>query len=135
METIDPRPLPPWRREAFAEVEIEPDREAARERAETIGTRAGIVVYSDASGRQGHVGAAVAAVDDNLEVIESQHIYVGPMDRWSVGDLNMPIQLNSVLMRQIVKMFGSRRHIDVSPKTMLMQPLRQTVLSCNSCHL
>jgi ribonuclease HI len=84
LETIDPRPLPPWRHEAFAEVEIEPDREVARERAEIIGSRADVVVYSDASGRQGHVGAAVAALDDNLEVIEPQQIHIGPMDRWSV---------------------------------------------------
>jgi hypothetical protein len=26
IEKIDPNPLPPWRREAFSEVEIEPDR-------------------------------------------------------------------------------------------------------------
>jgi hypothetical protein len=84
LETIDPRPLPPWRCEAFAEIEIEPDREVARERAETIGIRADVVVYSDASGRQGHVGAAVAALDDNLEVTGPQQIHVGPMDRWPV---------------------------------------------------
>ena len=84
LEVVDPRPLPPWRREPFTEIEIEQDREVARERAETIGTRADIVVYSDASGRQEHVGAAVAALGDNLEVIEPQQIHVGPMDRWSV---------------------------------------------------
>jgi hypothetical protein len=84
LETIDPRPLPPWRREAFAEVEIEPDREVARERAETISTRADIVVYSDAFGRQGHLGAAVAGLHDNLEVVEPQQIHVEPIDRWSV---------------------------------------------------
>jgi hypothetical protein len=71
LETVDPRPLPPWRREAFAEIEIRPDREVARERAEIIGTRTDVVVYSDASGRQRHVSAAIAALDDNLDVIES----------------------------------------------------------------
>jgi len=40
--------------------------------------------YSDASVREGHLGAAAVAVDDKLEVIESQQIQVGPMDRWSV---------------------------------------------------
>lgn len=60
LETMHPKPLPPWQCEVFAEVEIEPDREVARERAETIMTRTDVVVYSDASGRQGHVGAAVA---------------------------------------------------------------------------
>ena len=43
-----------------------------------------IVVYSDASGREGHLGAAVVALDSNLETVESQQIQVGPMDRWSV---------------------------------------------------
>ncbi|KAI3096011.1 hypothetical protein CBS147333_9647 [Penicillium roqueforti] len=84
LETIDPRPLPPWRAESFAEIEIGSDRETARERAETVGSRSAIVVYSDASEREGHLGAAIAVLDNNLEVIESQQIQVGPMDRWSV---------------------------------------------------
>jgi ribonuclease HI len=42
------------------------------------------VVYSDASGRKGHLGAAVVVLDGNLETVESQQIQVGPMDRWSV---------------------------------------------------
>jgi ribonuclease HI len=84
LETIDPRPLPPWRAEAFTEIEIESDREIARERAETIRSISELVIYSDASGRQGHLGAAVVALDDNLEVIEAQQAQVGPMDRWSV---------------------------------------------------
>ena len=84
LETIDPRPLPPWRTETFTEIEIETDRETARERAEAVRSTSDIVVYSDASGREGHLGAAVVALDDNLEVIESQQVQVGPMDRWSV---------------------------------------------------
>jgi hypothetical protein len=36
LETIDPRPLPPWQVKGFTEIEIGPDREAARERAETV---------------------------------------------------------------------------------------------------
>jgi ribonuclease HI len=43
-----------------------------------------IVVYSDASGSEGHLGAAVAALDNSPEAIESQQVQVGPMDRWSV---------------------------------------------------
>ena len=42
------------------------------------------MVYSNTSGRKGHLGAAVAALDKNLEVIESQQVQVGPIDRWSV---------------------------------------------------
>jgi hypothetical protein len=84
LETIDPRPLAPWRPDAFKEVEIEPDREIAIEK--TLATRAisDIVVYSDASGHHGHLGAAVVTLDKDQEVIESHQIQVGPMDQWSI---------------------------------------------------
>ena len=84
LETIDPRPLPPWRAEAFAEIEIKSDRETARERAETIRATSDLIVYSDASGREGHLGAAIVTLNESDEVIESQQVQVGPMDRWSV---------------------------------------------------
>jgi hypothetical protein len=48
LETIDPRPLPPWRADAFIEIEIETKRETARERADTVRTTSDIAVYSDA---------------------------------------------------------------------------------------
>lgn len=81
LETIDPRPLPPWRTESFTDIEIGSDRETARKRSETVGPISAIVVYSDASGREGYLGAAVVALDKNLEVIESQQDQVGLMDR------------------------------------------------------
>ncbi|KAI3111219.1 hypothetical protein CBS147330_9922 [Penicillium roqueforti] len=84
LETIDPRPLPPWRTESFTEIEIGSDRETARERAKAIRSTPAIVIYSDASGREGHLGATIVALDNNLEAIESQQIQVGPMDQWSV---------------------------------------------------
>ncbi|OGE46524.1 hypothetical protein PENARI_c208G11671 [Penicillium arizonense] len=84
VETIDPRPLPPWRAESFTDIEFGSDRETAREQADMVRSTSAIVVYSDASGREGHLGAAVVALDNNLEVIESQQVQVGPMDRWSV---------------------------------------------------
>ncbi|KAJ5240343.1 reverse transcriptase [Penicillium citrinum] len=84
LETIDPRPLPPWRVDPFTEIEIGHDRETARERAETVRNATDIVVYSDASGREGHLGAAVVTLNDDDEATESQQIQVGPMDRWSV---------------------------------------------------
>lgn len=84
LEMIDPQLLPPWRPEAFAEIEIEPDRRIAMDRAKTTQSSSDIVVYSDASGRQGHLGAAAAALDSSLAVTESLQIQVGPMDRWSV---------------------------------------------------
>ncbi|MDN6490718.1 MAG: hypothetical protein L0K41_10005 [Yaniella sp.] len=84
LETIDPRPLPPWRADAFAKIEIESDREIARERADTARSTSDAIVYSDASGLKDHLGVAVVALDANLEVVGSEQIQVGPMDRWSV---------------------------------------------------
>jgi ribonuclease HI len=84
LEIIDPRPLPPWRSDAFTEIELEHDRETARERAEVARKTSDIVVYSDASGREGHLGAAIVALNDDDKVTESEQIQVGPMDRWSV---------------------------------------------------
>lgn len=84
LETINPCPLPPWRAEAFTEIVVVLDREAAAERAETTQLTSDIVVYSDASGREGYLGAAVTALNGNLETIKSQQVQVGPIDRWSV---------------------------------------------------
>ena len=84
LETIDPRPLPPWRLDPFAEIEIGSDRETAAQKAETTRSTSDVVVYSDASGRQDHLGAAAVALDNNQEILEAQQVQVGPMSRWSV---------------------------------------------------
>lgn len=84
LEMIDPTPLPPWRPEAFSKIEIEPDRETAIEKAEALHSHSDIVIYSDASGRQGHLGAAAVALNRNLGINQFLQIQVGPMDRWSV---------------------------------------------------
>jgi ribonuclease HI len=84
IEMIDPTPLPPWRKEAFSEIEIESDREIALERAEVARSTADIVVYSDASGREGHLGAAATVLDESLGTTDSIQVQVGPMERWSV---------------------------------------------------
>ncbi|KAJ5839483.1 uncharacterized protein N7525_004671 [Penicillium rubens] len=67
-----PRPLLPWRAESFTDIEIGLDRETARERAESVRSTSTIVVYSDTSGCDSHLGAATAALDNNLQIIESQ---------------------------------------------------------------
>lgn len=74
LETIDPSPLPPWRTEPLTEVEIGSDWETAVERAEATRSTSDIVVYSDASGREGHLGAAIVALDNDLQVVESKQV-------------------------------------------------------------
>lgn len=83
LETIGPSPLLPLRAEPFAEIEVGSDRETALERAKTVRSTSNVVVYSDASEHKGHLGAAVVALNGNLETVESQQIQVGPMDWWS----------------------------------------------------
>jgi hypothetical protein len=43
-----------------------------------------MVLYSDASGREGHLGAAAAVLDGSLETTVSVQVQIGPMDRLSV---------------------------------------------------
>lgn len=51
------------------------------ERAKAARSKSDGVVYSDASGRQGHLGAAATALNNSLETTESLQIQVGPIDR------------------------------------------------------
>ncbi|KAI9044045.1 uncharacterized protein KD926_001867 [Aspergillus affinis] len=71
-------------KDAFSEININPDREAAELEAATLRDSPGIVVYSDASGHHGQLGAAAVALKDNLEVAVRRKICVGPMEHWSV---------------------------------------------------
>lgn len=84
LETIDPRPLPPWRLDPFVEIEVGSDREVAGEQSEAVRSTSGIAVYADASGRDGHLGTALVALNEDMKMVESQHIQVRPMDRWLV---------------------------------------------------
>lgn len=68
---IDLTPLPLWRNEAFSEIEIESDREVAIERAGATRVTIDIMVYSDALGRHGHLGAVAAVLNDSLEISDS----------------------------------------------------------------
>ncbi|KAJ5666542.1 uncharacterized protein N7477_008990 [Penicillium maclennaniae] len=74
LETIDPRPLPPWRPDPFTEIKVGLDREIARERAETVRLTSDIVVYSDASGRDSHLGVAAITLNNNIDVVKSQQV-------------------------------------------------------------
>lgn len=84
IETIDPTRFPPWRPEAISKIEIGPDRGVAIEQAEAARSTSDIIVYSDSSGRQGHLGAAATTLNDGIGTAEYLQIRVGPIERWSV---------------------------------------------------
>src|SRR5699024_6686248 len=84
LETIDPKPQPPWQTPAFMEIEIEPDREKAQAESLIRQAAPGITGYSDASGQQDNLGAAAVALDKDNNIIRSRQICVGSMEYWSV---------------------------------------------------
>ncbi|OKO90284.1 hypothetical protein PENSUB_13417 [Penicillium subrubescens] len=82
-----------------------------------------IVVCPDASGSEGHLGAAVVAFDDNHEPIESQQVQVEPMDRWLVHVAEL-----IDIYHAISSVFKIAHH---RPRTADSGPTRATVL-CDS---
>ncbi|KAI3047626.1 hypothetical protein CBS147353_11740 [Aspergillus niger] len=84
LETIDHTPLAPWRAQAFAEIEIEPNREQAKENAAARRDMPGTTVFSDASGQQNHLGAAAVALNGDLKASEWRQVSIGSMEHWSV---------------------------------------------------
>jgi ribonuclease HI len=84
LETIDPKPLAPWQEQSLVEIEIESDREKANESAATRRAMPGNTIFSDASGQQNQLGAAAAAVDEDLQASESRQVSIGSMEHWSV---------------------------------------------------
>ncbi|THC88360.1 hypothetical protein EYZ11_012191 [Aspergillus tanneri] len=84
LETIDPRPLAPWRTPAFTEIDIEHDREKAKAKALAREMTNSITVFSDASGQHNQLGAAAVALDQSLQIIGSRQICIGSMECWSV---------------------------------------------------
>ncbi|KAL3246539.1 hypothetical protein ABHI18_012698 [Aspergillus niger] len=84
LETIDPKPLAPWRSQPFTEIEIEPDREKAQANALAQQSTTSITVFSDASGKENQLGAAAVALDHNRQITGSRQISIGSMEHWSV---------------------------------------------------
>ncbi|XP_024085694.1 uncharacterized protein LOC106673621 [Cimex lectularius] len=84
LETIDPKPMIPWDPPGFVEIDIEPDRERAKDKATALQASSNMVVFSDASGQNNHLGAAAVMLDHNQEVIESRQLSIGSMANWSV---------------------------------------------------
>jgi DNA repair protein RadC len=81
---IDLRPPAPWRAEAFTEIDIEPDREKAKDKAMSRRISDGISVFSDTSGKSNCLGAAAVALDQDQKIIASRQVSIGSMEHWSV---------------------------------------------------
>ena len=71
LETINPRPQPPWQTPAFMEIKIQPDREKAQAESLIRQAAPSITVYSDASGQQDNLGMAAVALDKDRNIIQS----------------------------------------------------------------
>jgi hypothetical protein len=84
LETIDPRPLAPWGPPIFEEINIESDRDKASEKATALLVRPSMVIYSDASANQSHLGAAAVMLDQDQKIIESRQISIGSTKHWSI---------------------------------------------------
>jgi ribonuclease HI len=84
LEIINPKPQQPWQTPAFTEIDIEPDREKAMDKASARQKTAGITISSDASGQHNELGAAAVALDHNQKILHSRQICIGSMEHWSV---------------------------------------------------
>lgn len=83
LETIDPRPLVPWRQRAFEAIDID-DGETATQKIIDIMSTPETVVFSDASGKKGNLGAAAVILDGQNRVKKSWQASVGSAKHWSV---------------------------------------------------
>ena len=84
LETIDPRPLAPWDPPVFEDIIIDSDRDEAEKKAMALIATQSIIVYSDASADQNHVGAAAVVLDHDQMMIEHQKISIGSKTQWSI---------------------------------------------------
>jgi ribonuclease HI len=84
LETIDPTPITPWESPPFIEIDIEPERDKANEKATALLASPRAVIYSDASGKKGLLGAAAVTVDREQTVADSRQVSIGSMTNWSV---------------------------------------------------
>jgi ribonuclease HI len=114
LETIDPKPICPWSLPAFVEIDIEPDRDKAKDEATALAASPGIVVYSDASGRNNQLGAAAVQLNENQEVVESRQLSVGPMTNWSVHAAELIGIFYAISL--VLKTVNLRRNAAITPE-------------------
>lgn len=83
LETIEPKALVPWRQPAFEAMDID-DAEAATRTIIDIMSAPETLVFSDASGKKGNLGAAAVILDGQNRMKESWQASVGSTKHWSI---------------------------------------------------
>ena len=84
MERIDTCPDPPWEDRPFDLICIEADREAAAAEVAKATRDPNTAIYTDASAKDGSLGAAVVMLDQNETVCMARPIVVGSCSKWTV---------------------------------------------------
>jgi hypothetical protein len=77
LETIDRKPLKPWREPVFDKIDIENDREMAIQKVATLMNTPETVIFSDVSAKESNLGVAVVVLDQHNNVQKSQKISIG----------------------------------------------------------
>jgi hypothetical protein len=68
LETLDPRPLEPWKPPATEWIHIPTDKEHAVQLAKNLKNTSQIVIYTDASARKSKVRAAAVTLGEQGEI-------------------------------------------------------------------
>jgi hypothetical protein len=83
-ETIDPRLLAPWRQPVFQVIDIDDDREEARQKIDSLMNAPETVIYCDRSEKKKNLGAAAVVLDRHSKVKRSWQASIGLRKYWSV---------------------------------------------------
>jgi hypothetical protein len=84
MEPIDTCPSPPWQELPFARICAETDPRTAVEEVSEVMRDPTAAIYTDASAKDGNLGAAVIMLDASDMVCRARQIVVGPDWKWNV---------------------------------------------------
>ena len=83
LETIDSRPLAPWRESIFEAIDIG-DKKGAKQKIIELMSVPKMVVFSDASGKKSNLGAAAVVLDRQNNIKRSWLTSIGFNMYWSI---------------------------------------------------
>ena len=82
LESMDPRPLKPWREPISDEIDIGTDREKATEKTEMLIDQPDMVIYTDPSADDDNLGAAVVTSGQHGNVMRSPRVGIRSTNPW-----------------------------------------------------